>query len=151
MALKFLNALNIPDRMKIKYLPHTADIRMFIEGSTISELFLAGLKGMSQIMNEGLCDKMNRFNSRVTIRTISDDRTNLLVDFLSDALAQTYANKTLYCKMKVLQLREFEIIADLYGYPTEDFDEEIKAVTYHEANVRKNKKNHWETMIIFDI
>lgn len=137
--------------MKIKYLPHTADIRMFIEGGTIPELFLAGLKGMSNIMKDGVCDEINSFDSRVTIRTISDDPTNLLVDFLSDALAQTYANKVLYCKMKVLHYKEFEIIAELFGYPTDDFDEEIKAVTYHEANVRINKDKHWETLIIFDI
>lgn len=149
--MQLLSSFFTAIQMKIKYLPHTADIRMFIEGRTMPELFLAGLKGMSNLMKDGVCDEMNSFNSRITIRTISNDRTNLLVDFLSDALAQTYANKTLYCKMKVLHLREFEIIADLFGYPTEDFDEEIKAVTYHEAKVRKNSNKHWESLIIFDI
>lgn len=137
--------------MKIKYLPHTADIRMFIEAATMPELFLAGLKGMSNILKEGVCDERNSFNSRVTIRTISGDHTNLLVDFLSDVLTQTYANKVVYCKMKVMHYNEYEIVANLFGYPTDNFDEEIKAVTYHEADVKKNKDNHWETMIIFDI
>ena len=43
------------------------------------------------------------------------------------------------------------MILKLSGTRINNFDEEIKAVTYHEANVIKNKKGLWETCIIFDI
>lgn len=124
---------------------------MLIEGETLQELFLAGLKGMNHILKEGICKDVNAFDSTANIRTISNDQTNLLVDFLSDALTHSYINKSLYCQMKVLHFSSFEISAELYGQSINEFDEEIKAVTYHEARIRKNSKNLWETIIIFDI
>lgn len=137
--------------MKIKYLPHTADIRMFIEGETLQKLFKAGVKGMANIIKENICDHTHKFNSKTRIKTCSLDYANLLIDFLSDVLTHTYTNKTIYCKINVLSLEKHKIVADIFGIETHDFDEEIKAVTYHEAEVKKNKNNLWETYIIFDI
>ena len=42
--------------------------------------------------------------------------------------------------------KQFESVADY-----NPFDEDIKAVTHHEANVFKNEHNNFETIIIFDI
>ena len=38
-----------------------------------------------------------------------------------------------------------------HGFDIEEFDDDIKAVTYHEAEVRKNGKGNLETYMIFDI
>ena len=151
VGIYYPGSFKVSVQMKIKYLPHTADIRMLIEGETLQELFLAGLKGMNHILKEGVCKDVQTFDSIANIRTISNDRTNLLVDFLSDALTHSYVNKTLFCKMKVLHISSFEISAELYGQSIDEFDEEIKAVTYHEARIRKNSNNLWETIVIFDI
>ena len=137
--------------MKIKYLPHTADIRMSIEGETLQNLFKAGVKGMANLLKENTCELTHKFNSKTRIKTCSLDYTNLLIDFLSDVLTYTYTNKTIYCKINILSLEKYKIVADVFGVETNDFDEEIKAVTYHEAEVIKNKNNLWETCIIFDI
>jgi SHS2 domain-containing protein len=137
--------------MKIKYLPHTADIRMLIEGETLQKLFMAGVKGMANILKENICDQTYKFNTKTRIKTSSLDDTNLLIDFLSDVLTHTYTNKTIYCKVNVLSIEKYHIVADVFGIETNDFDEEIKAVTYHEAEVKKNKNNQWETCVIFDI
>ena len=137
--------------MKIKYLPHTADIRMRIEGETLEKLYMAGVKGMANIIKENSCDEPRTYNSKTRIKTSSLDNTNLLIDFLSDVLTRTYTNKTIYCKIHILSLKEYTIEADVFGVKTNDFDEEIKAVTYHEAEVKKNKNNQWVSLVIFDI
>lgn len=137
--------------MKIEYLPHTADIRMLIEGETLQRLFVAGIKGMGNILKEGICDHTSEFDHKKVIKTISNDNTNLLVDFLSDVLSHCYANKAVYCKLDLLSFKKYEITANVFGVPVNQFDEEIKAVTYHEAQIKKNKNNQWETCIIFDI
>jgi SHS2 domain-containing protein len=124
---------------------------MFIEGETLQELFKAGVKGMANILNENICDHSYRFNSKTRIKTNSSDYTNLLIDFLSEVLTHTYTNKTIYCKINVLSLEKYNIVADVLGVETNDLDEEIKAVTYHEAEVIRNKNNLWETCVIFDI
>ena len=137
--------------MNITYLPHTADIRMLIEGETLQKLFKAGVKGMANILKENICDHTFIFNNKTRIKTCSLDTTNLLIDFLSDVLTHTYTNKTIYCKINIISLEKHKIVADVFGIETNDFDEEIKAVTYHEAEVKKNKNKLWETRIIFDI
>ena len=53
--------------------------------------------------------------------------------------------------MHILSFTRQTIIADISGIPVNEFDEEIKAVTYHEAHVSKINDKQWETYIIFDI
>jgi len=43
--------------MSIKYLSHTADIRMLIEAENLQDLFALGVKGMNNILKEAFCDK----------------------------------------------------------------------------------------------
>jgi SHS2 domain-containing protein len=44
-----------------------------------------------------------------------------------------------------------EVIATIKGNRVSYFDEDIKAVTYHEAAVKQNNEGQLETVIIFDI
>jgi SHS2 domain-containing protein len=79
------------------------------------------------------------------------DTTCLLVDYLSDVLTLSYTEKAVFCAVNFHKLEETSLSARIYGRAVEGFDEEIKAVTYHGANVRQNQKKQWETCIIFDI
>ncbi|MCK5443502.1 MAG: archease [Maribacter sp.] len=137
--------------MKIQYLPHTADIRMKIEASTLQELFIAGIKGMNNILREGFCDQNNQLEQKARIEIQSSDYTCLLIDFLSEVLSLSYIEKAIFCKVHILKFSKYKILAEVLGNPIDHFEEEIKAVTYHEANVQKNDSNQWETCIIFDI
>lgn len=137
--------------MKIQYLPHTADIRMKIMGSTLEELFVAGMIGMGNILKEGFCDNDNPIDCKAKIEIHALDRTCLLIDFLSEILSFSYAEKSIYCKLELSELTATKIKATLFGSHTSKLDEEIKAVTYHEAQVHRNRNNQWETMVIFDI
>ena len=137
--------------MKIEYLPHTADIRMKIQGSSIEDLFCTGVKGMNNILKKKFCDQIHRFYCRTHIEIHASDYTNLLVDFLSEILSLSCTDKVIYCRLEILEFSENHIIAYIFGAPVDSFDEEIKAVTYHEANVQKNLDDIWETNIVFDI
>ena len=137
--------------MKIQYLSHTADIRMNIEASTLQELFIAGTRGMNAILKEGFCDQNNLFEKKASIEIQSSDYTCLLIDFLSEVLSISYTEKSIYCKVRILKFSKYKIIAEVLGKTIDHFEEEIKAVTYHEANVQKRNDNQWETCIIFDI
>lgn len=137
--------------MKIWYLPHTADIRMKIEAATLEDLFTIGVEGMSNILIEGYCKKSLKFKLKRSIKIQSSDYTCLLIDFLSEVLSHSYTDKAIYCGVNSIFLSEYEINAEITGVPIEKFHEEIKAVTYHEAQVQKNRKDLWETLVIFDI
>ncbi len=137
--------------MNIEYLPHTADVRMKISGETPEQLFLAGLLGMSQILKENLCNESHSLEKQAEIELKAPDLTCLLVDFLSEVLSISYTEKAIYCRMENVDLTETRAKAILYGTGINKLDEEIKAVTYHEAEVARKSSNHWETIIVFDI
>ena len=137
--------------MKIQYLPHTADIRMKITATTLEELFKAGMIGMGHILKEGFCDKNYPIDSKQEIEIQSMDQTCLLIDFLSEILSLCYAEKSIYCKVEFPVLSANELVGTIYGTHINKLDEEIKAVTYHEAQVHCNHNNEWESIVVFDI
>ncbi len=124
---------------------------MLIEGNTIQELFCAGLKGMSHILNDHICDANDQFSIKTKIEVKSMDTTLLLIDFLSEVLSYSYANNCIYCELEIQELDEQYVMAEVSGIETTHYDEEIKAVTYHEAAVKQNDAGRWETLVIFDI
>jgi len=137
--------------MKIEYLPHTADIRMKIEGFHLEELFRAGVIGMSHILKDGFCNQNVKFDCKSVLEITASDRTCLLIDFLSEVLSAFYAEKAVFCEVDFLDFTDHHTIAEIHGNQIKGFDDEIKAVTYHEADVRKNNRDQWETLVIFDI
>lgn len=135
----------------IDYLSHTADVRMMLRADSASELFEAALEGMNQIIKENGCQVPRSFPLIRGINLKSENLTTLLIEFLGEVLTQSHLNKALFCKLQIEHLSEREISASIHGYTVEEIDEDIKAVTYHEANVRRNATNQYETILVFDI
>lgn len=130
---------------------HTADVETRVQAHTLKHLFLENLREMNDILKEGCCDTVDHFDCIMKLKVASSDATNLLVDFLSDVLSLTYIQKALFCNVYFSEFSENKIDAQLYGKWVDGFDEEIKGVTYHEAYVKKNNADIWESHIIFDI
>ncbi len=135
--------------MPFAVLPHTADFKLRVWGKNPEEVFQAALLAMSKILSEESPSK-----ARVITRTVklkAGDRTALLVDFLSEALALAQINREIYREVVFTKLTEQELAAELRGFSVEKFIKDIKAVTYHEAQVRQNPAGEWETFLVFDI
>ena len=139
------------NKMNIKYLAHTADVRMVITAQTLYELFEFSLKGMSNILKTDACLNANSENHKSVIEIQASDMTNLLIDFLSEVLSISYVNNVIYCEIKFSELSASKITAEVSGQKIDRFDEEIKAVTYHEANITENVQGNWTVTIILDI
>jgi len=131
-------------------LPHTADIRLRVEADSLKELFLAALEAMNQILKKDF-SLPSAPTVQETISLSALDTTSLLIDFLSRLLTLSYANQTIFSQAEFSQLKPTSLRANLWGTKVEKFTEDIKAVTYYEANVVKNKKGNFETLIVFDI
>ena len=136
--------------MKYRFLPHTADIRMKIEAETLPLLFTAGIKGMSQILKEDQCRESN-YEMHKVITVNSSDITCLLIDFLSDVLTFCYTERAVFCEVTFLEFSKNLLAAEVSGKSIDVFDEEIKAVTYHEASVNQDSNGMWESIVVFDI
>ena len=136
----------------IKHFSHTADIRIRIEADQLPDLFLAGLIAMGDILQPGACkDAMPEMATGHTVELQSVDPTALLIDFLSDALTICLSEKCIICGWELEHLDETSLKAKLNGIPVNGFDDDIKAVTYHEAEVRRNPAGNWESYLVFDI
>lgn len=137
--------------MSITYLPHTADIEMQVQAGSLDVLFGAAIRGMGNILKEGGCyaGVPCPLTRRLDLR--AKDATCLLIDTLSDILSLSFIDKALFCRASFLELTETHMVADLFGYAVNGFDEEIKAVTYHGAQLRRTRDKQWKTRVIFDI
>ncbi len=134
-----------------KYLAHTADIRLLAKSETLPDLFSTCLKGMNELLKPGFCDKIKSRSESVKIHISSADSTILLVNFLSEILTLSYLNSTLYCECESTKMTDNEIRSVLKGEKVDGFDNDIKAVTFHEADIHVNENGDFETVIVFDI
>lgn len=125
---------------------------MGLEGESLQDIYILAVKGMGDILKKDFCIQTNKISKDVIVEIQASDYTNLLIDFLSDVLSMSYIEKTIFCKVNILEFSEYKIKAEIKGYDVQMFDEEIKAVTYHEANVHLDEEDElWKTCIIFDI
>lgn len=132
-----------------EFLPHTADIRMRVTAPALPELFRDALRGLMAVLQprtEG-ADRVQR-----TIAVESADRTALLVDFLNEALALALTNRESYEDVAIVELDAGRAIlrATLDGRRASGFGDDVKAVTYHEANL-VHGAGGWQTLVVFDI
>ena len=143
---------------KYSFLEHTADIRLKLEASTLEELFESALEGMASLMFKTSTPSMVSDLQSRSYRTIKEsltlsaaDPTALLVDFLSEVLTVSHIDKAVFDKVTLKKLTDQELEATIHGIAVDAFEEDIKAVTYHEAYVKKNNAETYEGLIIFDI
>ncbi|MBV6441119.1 MAG: Protein archease [Saprospiraceae bacterium] len=137
---------------KIRFLPHTADVRVQIEADSQEALFRGGLEAMNRVLKKNGCGKPGVLDITRKIDIRAPDATILLVDFLSEILTATHTGKALFCRVDFFEMSLQYLQATVSGYTIRNFDDDIKAVTYHEAEVVRNEKTgRWSTCIIFDI
>jgi SHS2 domain-containing protein len=133
-------------------LPHTADVRLKIFGKTKKELFKNAVLGMAKILESRKQKVESRKQIKTKVNIKSQDINSLLVDFLSEILYQSQINHAVYREIKLSKFSDDELEGEISGFKIEKFDEDIKAVTYHELDIKKNPlSNLFETIIIFDI
>lgn len=128
-------------------IPHIADVRLRVTASSMEELFRDAMRGMYAVMRA-------EPGSRPVQRNIavhdSADTTSLLVDFLNEVLHRAHVAREMFTDASFARFDETSLDATLTGVTPASFEEDVKAVTYHEAEVRREGEG-WTTMLVFDI
>ena len=138
--------------MPYSFYPHTADIRLKVTGNTRGEVFVLAVEAMADLIKEGYCRKGKPgFSREEKLELKSFDGTSLLVDFLSEVLTLSHIHKMVFCELIMDTLTETELKAILRGKETDRFDKDIKAVTYHEAELIRKENGQWESTLVFDL
>jgi len=134
---------------KYEILEHKADLKMRIFGETKEELFHNALLGMGESMKPEIQKPGKKTNRKVKITSL--DLSTLLVDFLSEVLYLSQTNKEVYLDAKFRKFSDKNIEGEIFGQKVKSFDEDIKAVTHHDLNIRQKPDGIWEATVLFDI
>ncbi len=130
---------------------HTADKGFKVVASGLEDLFETSVIGLAKLCREDLVGSIETVSESIIIEVEAEDITGLLVDFLSEILTLSHIHRMVFLKAEIQTLDEKRVRAEIYGAKVEYFDEDIKAVTYHQAGVHKKENGEYETVIVFDI
>jgi SHS2 domain-containing protein len=129
-------------------LQHTADIRIRVVAPTREELFREAVDALMEAMKPVAAARIARV-ARDDIAVESPDLTSLLVDFLGEVLLRCHTRRHSWSVVRI-SLTDQSADAELKGTPVEHFEEDVKAVTYHEADVRQTGDG-WTTTLVLDV
>lgn len=130
----------------IEVLEHTADVRLRITAASTEDLFREALRGTMLLLHPETDDQ----TVERTVVVDSADRTTLLIDFLNEVLSLAHVHHEAYERAHFDALTETHLVARLQGCDARAFGEDVKAVTYHEAEIVQ-AKGVWTVTIVYDI
>jgi SHS2 domain-containing protein len=128
-------------------LQHTADVRLRVSAATIEDLFAEALRGLMDVIK---AERIQAGNVHARVRVTAPDTTALLVDFLNEVLTRCHIERAIYPRVRFRSMTAAALEADLEGDHVAGFGEDVKAVTYHEADVRQENGN-WSTALVLDV
>ncbi len=135
--------------MPYHLLDHTSELSLQVTGHSLPDLFSDALEGTMHILKH-----QSLKATKPIIRNIkltAPDITTLLIDFLNETLYLAQTHKEIYPQITFVKLESTQLQATLKGLPVKSFDDDIKAVTYHQAHVHQNQAGEWQTKIVYDI
>ncbi len=119
---------------KFEFLPHTADLKIRSFGKDEKETLKNAVFALNQFLEAELSDEEVE-----TEIEVEEEKPYLWLDFLSEILTQTYIQKAIFDDIKFLEFSETKIKAKIKGKKFNSIKKDIKAITYHQAEIKKNK------------
>jgi SHS2 domain-containing protein len=144
-----------PKNENIKFTEHTADIGIEVKGATIKELFENSGLGVFRIIAN--TEKI-KSSKQIKIKTEEENLELLLVRFLQEIVYKSETEEIAFkdiCVDSIKQVgKSWEATALLKGEPFKTAKEklrtQIKAVTYHNLNLKKTRTGY-QAGVIFDV
>ena len=135
-------------------LEHTADIGIAAYGKTKKEIFINAAKGMFEIISGGTKNLKENFYDKIKLE--ADNLEGLLFAWLNELLYISETKLVILNKFEIEDLSNNKIAAEVRGMKINrlgcKIKREIKAVTYHRLEIKKDEESGlWSVQIIFDI
>ncbi|MDD2751734.1 MAG: archease [Candidatus Omnitrophica bacterium] len=129
---------------------HTADIGIKISGKSLKSIFQRAGLAIFQLSSEKLQNSKNR--KKLIIKQRADKLDELLVNWLNELLSLSAAKGLIFEKISIKKIDQQKIEAEVTGADISNYkvNTEIKAATYHQLKIAKNK-NGWQAQIILDV
>ena len=137
--------------MKYKLIDHTADFGIEVYGANYETLFINAAEAMFELILESV---PAAGSESVRIEVAGMDRTDLLINWLRELLYLFNGEGRIAVSIEISSLTENKVSADVcfdtYSAEVHVIRNEIKAVPYHQADIRKIKEG-LAAKIIFDV
>lgn len=129
---------------------HTADVGIIAYGTTLEKAFENVAEGMFSLISPNKKIE-NKAKKMIEISRVGDDE-QLVVDFLSELLYIHDTEKYVFgaFNVKINDVVKVEAWGEKYNREKHGYGVEIKAVTYHLLEIKKNAKGYRIT-VLFDI
>ena len=139
---------------EFEILEHTADIGIAAYGKNKREVFINAAKGMFEIIAGETKNLKENFYDKIKLE--ADNLEGLLFAWLNELLYIGETRLVILNKFQIKELSDFQIKAEVGGTkinpPSIKIEKEIKAVTYHRLEIKKDEESGlWSAQIIFDI
>lgn len=136
-------------------LPHTADMRMRVWGKTLEDIFRNALRAVALYLRsdiEELAKSKEKRSLKEKVKVEAVDINSLLIEFLSEVVAQSDIHNAVFLDATFKKFGENFLEGYLAGLKVDGFEKDIKAISYHEVDIKKNPKTElYETVLVFDI
>jgi len=136
---------------RFEFLDHTADIGLIVYGEDLKALFENAGEALFHLITD-LKKVRRRTERRIAIGREGLER--LMVDWLTELLYLHEVENLLFKGFKVESVGEDGLRAEVKGEPFQEgvhvIKTEVKAVTYHQIEVRR-ENGHWKAQIILDL
>lgn len=132
---------------KYKFLGHPADIKIKAYGYNLADVFINAALGMAKYIYG---KNQTKANNAEEIEVTAENLESLLVNWLAKILALSAVNHCAYITFNIKELNTNKIIAEIGSVKKSKACNEIKAVTYHELDL-KPTKGGWIATVVYDI
>jgi SHS2 domain-containing protein len=132
--------------MGFEELPHTADWSLRVWAKSLPALFAEAARGMYALSgaNQAEGPKVKR-----TFEAEATDAESLLVAFLSELVYAVEQEHLIFDEFDV-QVEGIKLKVEMSGAPILSLTKAIKAVTYHNLQIRPTARGY-EVEIVFDV
>ena len=132
---------------KFQFLSHTADIKIQIFGRTREELFKNALEALNSYLGKFIKTKDLKEQE---FQIVSNSIEILLVDFLNEALFYIQTENKLISKVGFQELTDCKAQGRFFLKKAK-INRDVKAITYHDLALKRDKDKNLSIIITLDI
>jgi SHS2 domain-containing protein len=139
---------------KYEFLKHTADVAACVFGRSLKDLFESAALAMFAVLLEKTKNRPGAVLTEKEISVCGEAPEDLLKAWLDELLFCYSVEHLVLVRIKSIdvdgkEMRAF-VLFDAFDGEYYAVKDEIKAVTYHELEVKK-VRNSWQAHVIFDV
>jgi SHS2 domain-containing protein len=134
--------------MGFEEVEHTADKAVRIFGINLKELMISAAQGMTQLMIGDVSKISNEIEKSIELQ--ADDAESLLVEWLGELAYWAETEMLVFKKFRITNVTATRLQAIVLGGKVAELEKHIKAVTYHNLEIKQTPKG-LEVTVVFDV